>query len=427
MSKNQYNLSSVMVVKRSPRKLPSIAGHFVRALAFFVIVLGVAATLAYLLSDPSDAIAKGEVRLDPVPLPPAADGLNGTSEALPDLLANIVPEGQNPTENFDALGNPIGRPNDNPRDLAGVENNEETATPPPVARPVMPQSSGPKTILIDGRPLDGAKLPSPLVKAPIANLSRVSPFGRIPTLGPNGQKAVTAYARPFTPPANKATVSLIIGGLGIDRALTRRIINETPPEVTLSFAAHTTGLQNWIDQARARGHEVLLELPMESQNADTAEVGADNTLRTSVSAGRNIRSLDWLMSRGQGYFAVTNYNGDKLVTRTDALAPILAHLSDAGLGMIYDGSTPAPALSVLSASANLPYTQAFTLVDVNTDSLSMELEFRRLETRASSGVTPIGVGFAYGSTLDAVKAWVQTLPEKDIVLAPASYVLNGQN
>ena len=166
---------------------------------------------------------------------------------------------------------------------------------------------------------------------------------------------------------------------------------------------------------------------MESQNENAVEQAADKTLRTTVSAGRNIRNLDWLMSRGQGYFAVTNYNGDKLVTRTDALAPILAHLSDAGLGMIYDGSTPAPALPILSASANLPYTQAFTLVDVNTDTMSMGIELRRLETRAASGVTPIGVGFAYASTLDAVKAWVQTLPEKNTVLAPASYVLNGQN
>lgn len=423
MSQDQYNLSSVMVVKRAPRKLPSVRRHILRAIAVLVLVLGVGAALVFLLSDPSDAIAKGEVRLDPVPLPPASDSLDGTSEALPDLLEGIVPDGENPTENLDALGNPIRSPDA----MVGPETSDRRPVTPPPVRPTPTDRPGPKTILIDGRPIDGTPVASPLVKAPIANLSRVSPFGRIPKPGPNGERAVKAYARPFTPPATKSKISLIIGGLGIDRTLTRRIINETPPEVTLSFAAHTPGLQNWIDQARAKGHEVLLELPMESQDFNPAEPGAENTLQTSVSAGRNIRSLDWHMSRGQGYFAVTNYNGDKLVTRTDALAPILAHLSDAGLGFIYDGSASAPTLPVLSASANLPYTQAFTLIDGTPQVTAVEIELRRLEARASSGLTPIGVGFAYASTLDLVKSWVQTLPEKDIVLAPASYVLNGPN
>ena len=413
---DSHNHSSVMVVKRDRRKLPSIRRHALTALICILAFTGLAYAGFVTLSNPNDAVASGEVGLDPVPLPPSSDSLNGQSDSLPDLLAGVVPSGQNPTQSgprrFDALGNPIGQSSD--IGLAGAE--KKPARPAPSI-----SSSGPRTILIDGKPIDGAYRSSPLVRAPLSHITRSGPFGRVPTPAADGRKAITSYARPFTPTAGKNTVSIVIGGLGIDRAITKRAIYELPPEVTLSFAAHTPGLQNWINQARSQGHEILLELPMESENFDPNEAGADHALKVIPSAGRNIRNLDWLMSRGLGYFAVTNYNGDKLLTRADNMAPILAHLSDAGLGFIFDGSISAPSLPALAQSANLPFEQAYALIDATPETSHIETQLIRLEAQASSGEGPIGVGFAYPATLDAVKIWLDTLPSKSLQIAPASH------
>ena len=46
-----------------------------------------------------------------------------------------------------------------------------------------------------------------------------------------------------------------------------------PPEITLSFVAYSDGLQGWIDMARANGHEVLLEAPMEPLDAAANDPG----------------------------------------------------------------------------------------------------------------------------------------------------------
>ncbi len=423
---DQYNLSSVMIIKRKPRKLPSLRRHLLRALIITSIIAGIIFFVTKMLSNPQDAIAKGYVGVDPVPLPPSSDTLDGAAGALPDLLMSDVPLGSNPTEsqrvrnNVDALGNPIngsgGTTEDN---LAG----SQPLTLP--ANTTVPQTRGPKTILIDGKPLDGsAPVSSPLLRAPLPGLSRPSPFGPIPQPAADGRKPVTAYARPFSPISGKNTVSLIVGGLGIDNAVTLRAINELPPEVTLSFAAHADGLQSWINQARSSGHEVLIELPMESQNFDASEPGADHTLKTDVSASRNIRNLDWLLSRAQGYFAVTNYNGDVLTKRADILAPIFTHLSDAGLGLIFDGSNAAQTLPALSASIGLPYTQAYTLIDNINESSAIKTEFLRLEAQATTGRTPIGFGFAYAGTIDQIKSWVSDHADKNLQLAPASYALS---
>ena len=393
-------------IKRTEAKLPSILRHGLAALA--IVALSGAATIGAikLFGNASDAVAGGKMAVQSAPLPALSDSLNGESNALPDLLAGEVAMNENPTETIDALGNPISG---------------GSKTPDIIVEAAPSASSGPKTIMIDGKAIGGE--PSgqsyALERAPIAGLSQMSPYGLIPAVGSDGRKSVSAYARPFTR-TNKKSVSIIVGGLGVSAPITRRAISELPPEVTLSFAAHSDNLQNWVNQARARGHEVLIELPMESSDFNASEPGANHALRTSDPA-QNLRNLDWLLSRAQGYFAVTNYNGDAFLARSDVSAPVLGKLSETGLGFIFDGSTSAPSLAPLAKNARLPYASGFALIDENTVPTAISQQLDRLT--ANAGSATIGVGFSYPQTIDAVKAWASTLPS-NITLAPASAALN---
>ncbi|NNE58848.1 MAG: hypothetical protein HKN36_12140 [Hellea sp.] len=418
---DSFQNSSVSYARRRSTRLPSMRRHLLGGL----LILGTAAAATVFsfrfFGNPDDAIATGEVVIEPAPLPAAADTLNANGQALPDLLDGQVPIGSNPTVNIDALGNPVQAGNSS--QLAG---SEIPGTQPRETLASI-QTVGPKTILIDGKPLGGSTGSFPtsaLPRAPFADITRNNPFGQAPTVSSAGRKAVTSYARPFTPTAGKKQVSIIIGGLGIDRNLTRRIINETPPEVTMSFAAHTNGLQTWVHQARDRGHEVIIELPMEGTNFNASEPGASRTLKSDVSAAVNIRNLDWLMSRALGYFAVTNYQGEKLLARNDAVAPILDHLSDSGLGLIYDGSSFSQTIAAQSRAADLPYQTAFNIIDSNSDIAVISSELSRLETASLSGPPQIGFGFALPETLVSVKQWVASLDAKGLELAPASFILN---
>ena len=102
----------------------------------------------------------------------------------------------------------------------------------------------------------------PLPKAPLAGLTQAGPGGLLPIIGKDGSTPFGAYARPFA--ANgKPKVALVVGGLGLNAAATKAAIERLPPEVTLSFVPYADGLQGWIDLARAAGHEVMLEIPME--------------------------------------------------------------------------------------------------------------------------------------------------------------------
>lgn len=414
MSDN-YQQGSI-TYKRREANLPSVKRHAIRACIASVLVvagLGVGYTL---MGDQHDAIAEGQIGIEKAPLPASSDNLAGNGTDLPDLLQGVVAEGVNPTEQLDALGNPSGS-----NSLAG-------ANPQPVQQiaSVRPVEIGPRTIMIDGKPIVGGGYSSAIAlpRAPFADIVRSSPFGPVPTVSPTGNKARNSYARPFTPNPGKAQVSLIIGGLGIDRNLTQRIIAETPSEVTLSFAAHANGLQTWIHQARERGHEVLIELPMEGHNFNPAEPGATRTLKADANPAINIRNLDRLMASSQGYFAVTNYNGSRLISNPAALKPILQHLENSGVGFIYDGSGDTQNLAATAASVNLQFKSAYTIIDNASEFSLIQTELSRLEAASSGGAPQIGVGFALPETFMAVKSWTSSLEAKGLELAPASYILN---
>jgi polysaccharide deacetylase 2 family uncharacterized protein YibQ len=51
--------------------------------------------------------------------------------------------------------------------------------------------------------------------------------------------------------------------------------------------------------------------------------------------------MTWLLGRATGYFAVTNYLGDRFVTSDNGMAAFLACCAQHGVAFIDDGSMPA--------------------------------------------------------------------------------------
>lgn len=400
------------IKRRALEPLPSRKKHVLLVISFLTVIIASASFLTTFIGNANDAEVKGTIDVAAMPLPPASDTLGGESGALPDLLAGEVPDNVNPTiaikPAVDALGNPVG--------TAG-----NSAALPVVISPQSPTPSAPRTITIDGAPIDGSG--SALVPAPISGLSKMSAYGRIPAVNVNGMTPLSAYKRPFLQKNGKRPVSVIIGGLGVNRGLTTQAINELPADVTLAFAAHAPGLQTWVNKARARGHEVLIELPMESRGFDAAEPGADRALLASRNKAANMRNLDWLLSRAQGYFGVTNYNGDLFLTRADVAAPVLDKLAKSGLSFVFDGSVSAPSLSALSTSTGLPFAKGYNLIDTQQDIALIQSELSRLSTQAQTAGGTIGVGFAYPETIAAVRNWAQELEAQGLSLAPASNAL----
>ena len=177
---------------------------------------------------------------------------------------------------------------------------------------------------------------NPLPKAPITGLFSPGPNGPLPRIAPDGRVPAQAYARPFRS-NGKPMVSLVVGGLGLNAVTTRAAIERLPAEVTLSFVPYAEGLQAWIDMARAQGHEVMIELPMEPTGYPDNDPGP-YTLLSSGGADDVAVKLDWLLARATGYFGVTNYLGDRFATSDEGVTALMTNLRQRGLAFLDDGS-----------------------------------------------------------------------------------------
>jgi polysaccharide deacetylase 2 family uncharacterized protein YibQ len=260
---------------------------------------------------------------------------------------------------------------------------------------------------------------APLVKAPVAGFFERTPAGDLPKISADGRTPAEVYARPCAAQPGAPKVSLIVGGLGLNQKHTLSAINELPPEVTLSFVPYANDLQTWINRARAAGHEVLLELPMEAYDYPNVDTGP-HTLLTSAKPEENVRRLNLLMGKASGYFGVTNYQGAKFATDAHAAAPVLKALKGRGLAFMHDGAAARSALPQAAQDAGLVFSVADRIVDAEPSADSIDRELLQIEALASQNGKAVGVGYAYPVTIEQFGIWTAGLKAKGYQLAPAS-------
>ena len=252
---------------------------------------------------------------------------------------------------------------------------------------------------------------SPLPEAPIAGLSQPGPQGPLPVIATDGRVPAQAYARPFQP-NGKPRVALIVGGLGLNAVTTRAAIERLPADVTLSFVPYAQGLQGWIDLARAQGHEVMIEIPMEPTGYPNNDPGPYTLLANATPDDVESR-MNWLLGRATGYFGVTNYLGDRFVTSDTGMAAFLGVLRQRGVAFLDDGMARRRPGAWARASAD-------TIIDETQTPAAIIGRLNALEAAAKTRGAALGTGFAYPVTVEAAARWTAGLDARGLQLAPAS-------
>jgi len=253
---------------------------------------------------------------------------------------------------------------------------------------------------------------SALPQAPIAGFFAPGPGGLLPIIAQDGRTPFEAYSRPFTS-NGRPKVALVIGGLGLNARATQTAILSLPPQITLSFAPYAEGLQGWIDMARAHGHEVLLETPMEPLDYPDNDPGP-YTLMADAPGPETAKKLDWILSRATGYFALSNYLGSRFLADDKAYEGFLGAVRGRGLGFVDDGAAGR------RMGGGAPRASAERVIDDQLTQTAIDAQLLKLEASALQKGQALGAGFAYPVTLDKVARWAHSVEQRGYQLAPAS-------
>jgi hypothetical protein len=304
---------------------------------------------------------------------------------------------------------------DAPGDASVSQDNLQLLPGAPVAADGAPVGGQAVITLPGAEGSPGDRSAQALPPAPLVGLTAPGPGGGLlPAIAADGHTPAQAYARPFRS-NGQPKIAVVIGGLGLNARSTREAIEQLPPEVTLSFVPYAEGLQGWIDLARANGHEVLLEAPMEPNDYPDNDPGP-YTLLTAGKPPETLQKLDWLLSRATGYFGVTNYLGSKFVNSDTAMTTFTSGLRRRGLAFVDDGSAAA-------RGGGLPRLSADKVIDDQLAGDVIEKQLQSLEVSATRNGQSLGAGFAYPVTLAEVGRWTQSLGQRGYQLAPASALL----
>ena len=268
----------------------------------------------------------------------------------------------------------------------------------------------------------------PMKPAPFAAVTEDSPDGPLPRVSLRGKKPSDAYAQ-ITPlevvTSKRPKIAILLGGMGLNARLTERAIKELPGDITFGFAPYGDTLQTDVNSARARGHEVMLQLPMEPAGYPATNPGP-KTLLADQPADANLASLRWLMSRFAGFTGITNYMGARFLASPESLSPVMAEMKKRGLVYLEDASVPISSTPAVAQSTGLPMRRASIVIDATPDAASIADALSQLESEAEKNGFAIGTGAGLEITIDVLKDWTQQLQNKGILLVPVSAVYRGR-
>lgn len=286
--------------------------------------------------------------------------------------------------------------------------------PPPVAPPVQAAELPPVAL----PPLQGG----PNIANP--SLLEKTPEGYLPRISDAGIWPLHAYAAPVNA-GGRPKIAIVISGLGISAKATAAAINTLPPQVTLAFAPYAVDVQRWVSLARQKGHEVLLQVPMEPYDFPDSDPG-QYTLRASVGEDGNIKKLTWSLTRITGYVGITNMLGGRFLSDANAMEPVLTYLMRHGL-MFYDyGNTNRSVAKDVAGRLGAPFVQANLTIDSIQASMEIDHRLADLEAEARSKGSAAGSGFLYPVTIERVAAWAKGLPGRGFVLVPISAIVPAE-
>ena len=235
--------------------------------------------------------------------------------------------------------------------------------------------------------------------------------------GPRATAAAAAGAPP--------RIAILVTGLGLPGGPAGDVLKGLPPPISVAYGAYGRNLQDGVTSARADGHEVLLQIPLEPNNYPSVDPGP-HTLLTTLPPQENMKRLQWLMSRYTGYVGVTNHMGAKFEAASDSLTPVLEELKRRGLLYVDDGSaqefhgaeSPTP-----SASNTRWSTCRSTAVNRRPKSRS---SWPSLKTWRSSRGRRSAWCALKPAAVKQLADWASKLEGKGLVLVPVSAAVRSQ-
>jgi polysaccharide deacetylase 2 family uncharacterized protein YibQ len=229
-------------------------------------------------------------------------------------------------------------------------------------------------------------------------------------------------ADPPPPPPSGPCIALEFDDLGYTTSGLVAEMLELPPEVTLAVLPGLPASAEFARAAAARGHEILLHLPMEPVDIRHHDTGHD-ALFAELDPEENLRRLRRQLDGLAGYVGVSNHMGSRFTSRSDLMTPVLREIRRRGDGLFFldSSTTPASMVGTAARTTGLPYVENNLFLDGGDESSGPPaVRTERVAALALRSGHAVAIGPVKRETVDAVRVAIGRWQDEGIRLVRLS-------
>ena len=217
-------------------------------------------------------------------------------------------------------------------------------------------------------------------------------------------------------------IAIIIDDIG-DRYEEGHAAVALPGAVACAFLPHTPFAAELAELAHASGKEVLLHLPLQSQNGKALGPGAI-TLETTEHEFRSILNDD--LAAIPHVRGVNNHMGSLLTRHPGHMTWLMNGLAERGDLFFIDSYTHAGSVALAMArEQGIRAARRDVFLDNVQESGAIDASFRRLVTEARDKGAAIGIGHPYPATMEFLARVLPKLREEfGVELVPVEVLLD---
>jgi len=216
-------------------------------------------------------------------------------------------------------------------------------------------------------------------------------------------------------------IAIVIDDVGVDIKRSARAVGKLKAPVTISYLAYSSHIQQQVEAARAKGHEVILHLPWEADNAK-ADPGP-NHLSINMSPEQIQKNLLANLDGFTGYVGVNNHMGSRFSRYRPGLEVVMAELKKRGVFYLDSKTTPDSIAEKVAHEYGIPAAHRDVFLDHDENSRMVRTSLREVEAIARRRGSVIAIGHPKDVTLNALEPWLATIEARGFRLVPLTEMI----
>ena len=251
--------------------------------------------------------------------------------------------------------------------------------------------------------------------APAAQVATIAP----PPIDAGADAAWLKNSVAFSVPQGRPLIAVVLDDVGVARNHAELAI-DLPGAITLSFMTYADGVADMAARARAKGHELMLHVPMEPLGHEID--AGPHVLTVGASEGELLKRLSWGLDRFPGYIGINNHMGSRFTQDERGMQVVLAELKRRNLLFLDSRTINNTVGDKLAARMGVPHVMRDVFLDNEMDEAAVIKQLMQAERVAARTGQAIAIGHPHPATIAAIRAWMPKAEARGFVIVPLSAV-----